>query len=243
MKISTHAPRTGSDKGIVPHSNRFVKNFNPRSPHGERPCLLYPKINQHYISTHAPRTGSDEIKCHIIKPPLLFQPTLPARGATGDDCDAQSPKDISTHAPRTGSDATSYERGYHDEISTHAPRTGSDAGTIPCSSSKDYFNPRSPHGERLYGFCLLSMEESISTHAPRTGSDALVTHEGKRDKDFNPRSPHGERRKDLSQGRSLEMISTHAPRTGSDGAFPMSGGLIVAFQPTLPARGATCRCF
>ena len=82
MKISTHAPRTGSDKGIVPHSNRFVKNFNPRSPHGERPCLLYPKINQHYISTHAPRTGSDEIKCHIIKPPLLFQPTLPARGAT-----------------------------------------------------------------------------------------------------------------------------------------------------------------
>ena len=56
--ISTHAPRTGSDRRILMRT-LFFRNFNPRSPHGER---------------HS-RTAS---------PPLWqpFQPTLPARGAT-----------------------------------------------------------------------------------------------------------------------------------------------------------------
>ena len=38
-RISTHAPRTGSDTNqlsIISSS----KNFNPRSPHGERQCSL-----------------------------------------------------------------------------------------------------------------------------------------------------------------------------------------------------------
>ena len=115
MKISTHAPRTGSDKGIVPHSNRFVKNFNPRSPHGERPCLLYPKINQHYISTHAPRTGSDPINRDKYEEVLRFQPTLPARGATGMFAAGDDFKLISTHAPRTGSDNMAV-RAYPEKI-------------------------------------------------------------------------------------------------------------------------------
>ena len=35
-KISTHAPRTGSDKTVVTQSGNRL-DFNPRSPHGERP--------------------------------------------------------------------------------------------------------------------------------------------------------------------------------------------------------------
>ena len=34
--ISTHAPRTGSDHG-TPRPMRAGSDFNPRSPHGERP--------------------------------------------------------------------------------------------------------------------------------------------------------------------------------------------------------------
>ena len=57
-RISIHAPRTGSD--VFADCNiRRVTHFNPRSPHGERPCL------------HFRRRVSD-----------LFQSTLPARGAT-----------------------------------------------------------------------------------------------------------------------------------------------------------------
>ena len=56
--ISTHAPRTGSDK-----SARFcranVVDFNPRSPHGERQLRVRRDHVLYDISTHAPRTGSD----------------------------------------------------------------------------------------------------------------------------------------------------------------------------------------
>ena len=36
-KISTHAPRTGSDGYNAIITERWTLYFNPRSPHGERP--------------------------------------------------------------------------------------------------------------------------------------------------------------------------------------------------------------
>ena len=102
--ISTHAPRTGSDARVdlfppaqsnfnprSPHGERpalrscpvrSVRHFNPRSPHGERRIYTHDDGTIVVISTHAPRTGSD-----------------PAAG----DLDAGGVV-ISTHAPRTGSD-------------------------------------------------------------------------------------------------------------------------------------------
>ena len=56
-------------------------DFNPRSPHGERPREAYKTLTA-AISTHAPRTGSDLLRT----------------GRAGSD------GEISTHAPRTGSD-------------------------------------------------------------------------------------------------------------------------------------------
>ena len=56
--ISTHAPRTGSDLKSV----------------------CYGRI--YYISTHAPRTGSDRDLFGNQQKQDVFQPTLPARGAT-----------------------------------------------------------------------------------------------------------------------------------------------------------------
>ena len=80
-EISTHAPRTGSDRrhctdGLTPanfnprspHGERPAArnlraspgpDFNPRSPHGERPVMLATQLSGYCISTHAPRTGSD----------------------------------------------------------------------------------------------------------------------------------------------------------------------------------------
>ena len=59
-----------------------ASDFNPRSPHGERRWDDINKAYSAYISTHAPRTGSDDIAEIIITVWVLFQPTLPARGAT-----------------------------------------------------------------------------------------------------------------------------------------------------------------
>ncbi len=56
--ISIHAPRTGSDVDFNA-DGKICKNFNPRSPYGERRLLRLTET-----------------------PSLLFQSTLPVRGAT-----------------------------------------------------------------------------------------------------------------------------------------------------------------
>ena len=56
---------------------------------------------------------------------------------------------------------------------------------------------------------------------------------------FNPRSPHGERHDPPVVFVPHAAISTHAPRTGSDQGVAAVLQLNAAFQPTLPARGAT----
>ena len=100
--ISIHAPRMGSDYTVnddsissrdfnprSPHGERhkilglfcLLFYFNPRSPHGERPFKLsWSKLPT--ISIHAPRMGSDiaALKHNAIS--LIFQSTLPAWGAT-----------------------------------------------------------------------------------------------------------------------------------------------------------------
>ena len=146
--ISTHAPRTGSDKQsgattaangafqpTLPargatlsgwHCHDRRRHFNPRSPHGERRTAAAAAAQAWRISTHAPRTGSDSTAyagCAIYG---QFQPTLPARGATGSAAATRASCKISTHAPRTGSDLMS------DAAERH----------------RRNFNPRSPHGER-----------------------------------------------------------------------------------------------
>ena len=80
VAISIHAPRTGSDRGDGA-GGQARRNFNPRSPHGERRQLATELGNVEAISIHAPRTGSDGL---ISPVKILFV--------------------ISIHAPRTGSD-------------------------------------------------------------------------------------------------------------------------------------------
>ena len=79
--ISIHAPRVGSDsfrlaatdnvaefQSTLPvwgatllwaKSRRLSKNFNPRSPCGERPVVKWGYSLREGISIHAPRVGSD----------------------------------------------------------------------------------------------------------------------------------------------------------------------------------------
>ena len=56
--ISIHAPRTGSDCSAN-NSSSLRRNFNPRSPHGERHGAGDGQDANAGISIHAPRTGSD----------------------------------------------------------------------------------------------------------------------------------------------------------------------------------------
>ena len=146
------------------------------------------------ISTHAPRTGSDA-GAGTKSPPCwtLFQPTLPARGATMPIVFSASLMGISTHAPRTGSDCCRGRCFARAAISTHAPRTGSDVHALAQRHRLDI----STHAPRTGSDTAQSgahARRGISTHAPRTGSDHYSPVSDTTTMDFNPRSPHGERR-------------------------------------------------
>ena len=284
-RISTHAPRTGSDPNL-PARLRLVGEFQPTLP-ARGATEFAPRCGLHVsISTHAPRTGSDASCDRLLKAiPMPFQPTLPARGATIYPFSVLVDDIISTHAPRTGSDVTVRDtvlapsdfnpRSPHGErpcwisaassslifqptlpargatgrgqragvermISTHAPRTGSDAQRSLLRPSNDDFNPRSPHGERPIASATPSQMPLFQPTLPARGATTMEAiriapiH-------FNPRSPHGERPPRRGRTRRRNGISTHAPRTGSDDGFRRLIQSACLFQPTLPARGATDR--
>ena len=213
--ISIHAPRTGSDR-IRAGSMITSTDFNPRSPHGERPGRFVAAIYEFVISIHAPRTGSDNQAraharkgkisihaprtgsdddiMHYLQANIAFQSTLPARGATND---------IASFVGRIG-------------ISIHAPRTGSDPFSVPTCWNGTHFNPRSPHGERRWKTNDCFAVGKFQSTLPARGATRSALGITRKQADFNPRSPHGE--------RPLTVF------------FPTCGKL---FQSTLPARGAT----
>ena len=130
LKISIHAPRTGSDVTVY---NKWFCRFRFQST--------------------LPARGATTMKRRTIPFPR-FQSTLPARGATtspissGKSTTYFNPRSphgerressrkqvasirISIHAPRTGSDKVSFAQPNKREIiSIHAPRTGSDEKRI-----------------------------------------------------------------------------------------------------------------
>ena len=220
-------------------ARRWSSSFNPRSPCGERRWRDLHQALLQRVSTHAPLAGSDGYSCSRPRLSSLFQPTLPLRGATGHGRRRHQEADVSTHAPLAGSD------GPHLEllnvvlvVSTHAPLAGSDPRTFRCRSRQACFNPRSPCGERLFGFLLLvcldefqptlplrgatpwrwhrKSSARVSTHAPLAGSDASTRARSGAVRCFNPRSPCGERRIHSEPLIDKWLVSTHAPLAGSD---------------------------
>ena len=145
--ISIHAPRTGSDRGGGWWcSGAAISIHAPRTGSDPRPSAALPVAPS--ISIHAPRTGSDKgdvvgrdilifqstlpargATCSALRDvprAAVFQSTLPARGATVSGAMEDADGEISIHAPRTGSDHRRGRTTDSHHISIHAPRTGSD---------------------------------------------------------------------------------------------------------------------
>ena len=169
--ISIHAPRVGSDAATAAFTSWTLlfqstlpvwgatstacpaecqqKDFNPRSPCGERPGWPPLGFWMSQISIHAPRVGSDRPQPWPTFGVTIFQSTLPVWGATPADVINTVRYAISIHAPRVGSDGLSSRREFQVllfqstlpvwgatirsrkvlftvKISIHAPRVGSD---------------------------------------------------------------------------------------------------------------------
>ncbi len=231
--VSIHAPHTGSDiPGVFEISTR--PGFNPRSPHGERPndALVVPSC-------------------------LVFQSTLPTRGATSSPFSNAACKFcFNPRSPHGERHLRRYKLEGHFIVSIHAPHTGSDGRHRIITFIKRSFNPRSPHGERPGPLrpprrpCRFNPR---SPHGERPGASAdLPTPK----MGFNPRSPHGERLHistiyDLTYRfqstlptrgatrlweliQRAGLVSIHAPHTGSDGTTPPGTTPPASFNPRSP---------
>ena len=216
MNISIHAPCTGSDEtssdvftGTTnfnprslhgerrPHSISLVTahNFNPRSLHGERHAVYMPKKGLKGISIHAPCTGSDKWRGITMNNEVIFQSTLPARGAT----------------PRTTA-LVSLLRHFNPR-SLHGERRCKPVSAESCAL---YFNPRSLHGERPKVVGGHAERFGISIHAPCTGSDLCRKVACPQALIISIHAPcTGSDRHPFSCRRYI-VISIHAPCTGSD---------------------------
>ena len=213
--------------------------FNPRSPHGERLLAFFQILVSGRFQPTLPARGATGGGVLLVSLEI-FQPTLPARGATVSDSARLYARSFQPTLPARGAtDPTFYRYKLEEPFQPTLPARGATARTLRnLVNIVNYFNPRSPHGERR-------------ARAQRTPTGA----------DFNPRSPHGERPEEVLECVKIAGISTHAPRTGSDnqaaGIAPQNGdfnprsphgerpgaprrnGGKKVFQPTLPARGAT----
>ena len=117
---------------------------------------------------------------------------------------------------------------------------------------QQYFNPRSPHGERL-SKCLhrassVSFQSTlpawgatshrlfrltfrnISIHAPRMGSDNWRRECAAENRNFNPRSRMGSD-VGLSEEEKARRISIHAPAWGATWVNCSGPGLLKNFNP------------
>ena len=81
-RISTHAPRTGSDGAGDSRRSSSPSNFNPRSPHGERHSTSTRRRARKSFQPTLPARGATASGYLPSNMMAIFQPTLPARGAT-----------------------------------------------------------------------------------------------------------------------------------------------------------------
>ena len=127
--ISIHAPRTGSDAhGGKPASAR--RDFNPRSPHGERRTQVMTTSSSLTFQSTLPARGAT-MKQERASRICLFQSTLPARGATVSSNSIIKTKTFQSTLPARGATMPSAGRWSRRTISIHAPRTGSDICAKP----------------------------------------------------------------------------------------------------------------
>ena len=195
--ISTHAPHAGSDTTSI-RPMAACPNFNSRSPCRERPLVA----------------GKEMLL-------LLFQSTLPLRGATAAAILKIHRLPISTHAPHAGSDFEFNGQVLHLFLfQPTLPMRGATISSDEPGFHFIYFNPRSPCGERRQRHQDPYGSHKISTHAPHAGSDLTSSFASRVFLKFQPTLPMRGATIYLSRWSWRISISTHAPHAGSDHQLP-----------------------
>ena len=144
--ISIHAPHAGSDGGVDAVCG-VVRDFNPRSPCGERRSGFSFSVQVSPISIHAPHAGSDAFKEWLDAMGAISIHAPHAGSDTSSSCCAPGSPDFNPRSPCGERRDPDGERRRKMQFQSTLPMRGatSNRQDRPCFG---YFNPRSPCGER-----------------------------------------------------------------------------------------------
>ncbi len=190
-------------------------DFNPLSPHGERPSLTKDERAQLIFQSTLPAWGETGGGVCRRPPAAVFQSTLPAWGETQSDIETYVATLISIHSPRMGRDPP---------------------GGDPAEDTRN-FNPLSPHGERHGPPVPLGPGDEFQSTLPAWGETRIHVRPLLEDviSIHSPRMGRDQSRQDALPG---PIISIHSPRMGRD-ADHHPDHRTERFQSTLPAWGET----
>ena len=163
----------GERRGSLPPPP-CMGSFNPRSPCGERPESEIRQVTPCSVSIHAPRVGSDIILCCNAKVARKFQSTLPVWGATPSLPNYATEHMFQSTLPVWGATARFGPDVNTAYVSIHAPRVGSDLHAQEPFTAKLSFNPRSPCGERLHEWSLITGLPGFQSTLPVWGATAKM---------------------------------------------------------------------
>ena len=216
-----------------------MRDFNPRSPYGER--LSTPDIVRiaYPISIHAPLTGSDDLAINSAMDAVI---SIHAP-LTGSDHRVQPvdrlPADFNPRSPYGERPSTNVALNSANAFQSTLPLRGATCARSGYRFTRRYFNPRSPYGERLPGIMARATAAVFQSTLPLRGATYRTERDGA-NAGFQSTLPlRGATHFDLFANAD-NVISIHASLTGSDlYAEMLADGK--KFQSTLPLRGAT-RC-
>ena len=149
IHFNPHSPCGERLKFLLAYTDE--QHFNPHSPCGERQYEFAKPATVSPISIHTPHAGSDGDDETVSREFIIFQSTLPMRGATllipflKSRC-----IDFNPHSPCGERRQMQLEDIPDSEISIHTPHAGSDGILYRYHCHEKNFNPHSPCGERRY---------------------------------------------------------------------------------------------
>ena len=189
--------------------------------------------------------------------PMPFQSTLPARGATARPVTQAGLPAFQSTLPARGATTSSPPLRTTFVFQSTLPARGATCRRIPAPTRRRYFNPRSPHGERLVVIAGVLAQVVFQSTLPARGATRRMRQERKEHSLFQstlpargatargstPESgkspfqstlPARGATPQFGKHRQLERISIHAPRTGSDSARNQRTPTGADFNPRSP---------